>query len=151
MKSCTSCGEIKPLSEFHIRRTRADGLAAKCKSCACEYKRLHYEANAEIYRERQRQWALNNPEWVRDYRMRSIYGISADEFDRLYDLQGGCCRICGSNEQRGRGGLHVDHDHETGQVRSLLCCKCNPGIGFFNNDPVLLRAAAAYLERSCNG
>ena len=55
--------------------------------------------------------------------------------------QDGLCAIC-----RTAAAVHVDHDHETGAVRSLLCFNCNGGLGQFRDDPVVLRAAADYVE-----
>jgi len=55
--------------------------------------------------------------------------------------QGGSCAIC-----RTAPAVHVDHDHETGAVRALLCFNCNGGLGQFRDDPVVLRAAADYVE-----
>jgi hypothetical protein len=70
-----------------------------------------------------------------------------DAFDRLNEEQGGVCAIC---EQPCRTGkrLAVDHDHQTGHVRGLLCRTCNSGIGLLNDDPDLLRKAADYIERT---
>ena len=56
--------------------------------------------------------------------------------------QDGLCAICGTAP-----AAHVDHDHETGAVRQLLCFHCNGGLGQFRDDPVVLRAAADYVER----
>lgn len=71
------------------------------------------------------------------------YGITLAQYDEMYAAQGGECAICAATSDR---RLHVDHDHATGAVRSLLCTRCNPGIGYFMDDPALLRAAADYLE-----
>jgi len=60
--------------------------------------------------------------------------------------QGGVCAICGGINDND-DALSVDHDHETGRIRGLLCSKCNKGLGSFNDDPELLRKAIAYLER----
>ena len=60
--------------------------------------------------------------------------------------QGGVCGIC--KRKPGKRRLCVDHDHKTGQVRGLLCGRCNSGNGFYGDDPRLTRAATAYLERA---
>lgn len=66
-------------------------------------------------------------------------------------LQGNKCAICGSEETDKRRGklraLAVDHDHETGKVRGLLCGACNKGIGLLKDDAEILRKAAAYLDK----
>jgi hypothetical protein len=62
-----------------------------------------------------------------------------------------CCAICGTTENpggRSRAGVfHIDHDHETGRVRGLLCSRCNTALGYMDDDPTKLRDAADYLER----
>lgn len=80
------------------------------------------------------------------------YGIGVDEYNALLAAQGGLCAICKKPEilQAKTGELlklAVDHNHLTGEVRSLLCGKCNKGIGLFSEDPDLLHTAAIYLER----
>jgi hypothetical protein len=60
-----------------------------------------------------------------------------------------CCAICGETEKPGgKFGVHyhIDHDHETGRVRGLLCAPCNVALGMMENDPARLRAAADYIE-----
>jgi len=79
------------------------------------------------------------------------YGISHAEYEALLVKQDGVCTICGCQHtdqarNRGRQRFCVDHDHQTGQVRGLLCAICNYGIGHFRDDPALLRKAAAYIE-----
>lgn len=81
------------------------------------------------------------------------YGITPATYDAMHRAQGGLCAICGKPETGRREGrlklLCVDHDHDApiGQVRELLCCRCNQGIALLGEDPALLRQAAAYLER----
>jgi hypothetical protein len=75
----------------------------------------------------------------------SRYGITLEEYAAMFAAQDGRCAVC-----RTPGGvrrLSVDHHHQTGQVRELLCGKCNVGIGQFNEDPELLTLAIRYLER----
>lgn len=69
------------------------------------------------------------------------YGISQDEFDAMYFEQCGSCYICKNSE-----AVCVDHDHDTGKVRALLCNGCNTGIGGLQDSPKILRLAAIYLE-----
>jgi Recombination endonuclease VII len=72
------------------------------------------------------------------------YGISDEDYQALWARQGGACGIC----RKKKRPLCVDHCHVTGKVRGLLCRKCNLGLGHYNDDPVLTRAATAYLEAS---
>lgn len=74
------------------------------------------------------------------------YGISPDEMRQMHERQNGCCAICGTPEAELKRRLCIDHDHETGKVRGLLCDPCNNGIARFKEDVDSLRAAAAYLE-----
>lgn len=79
--------------------------------------------------------------------LRDRYGMSLEEYYALFDRQGGVCAICLETCSSGRR-LAVDHDHETGHIRGLLCGKCNRGAGLFDDDPSKLYAAALYLEMS---
>ncbi len=86
--------------------------------------------------------------------LRRKYGMTVEGYDVMRDSQDARCALCGTNEPNGRVSkhtdaywLHVDHDHESGQVRSLLCANCNTALGKMNDDPQLLRAAADYLDR----
>jgi hypothetical protein len=90
-----------------------------------------------------------NAKLIRASQLRRLYGITVEDYQRLFAKQKGCCAICGSKEPRrtGRKHLCVDHCHETGKVRGLLCDPCNNGFGRFGDDPQLLKRAVAYLER----
>jgi predicted nucleic acid-binding Zn ribbon protein len=80
-----------------------------------------------------------------DHNRQYLYGITIEEFEARLASQGNRCAICRTEEWSGKGP-HVDHDHATGHVRGVLCHKCNLGLGKFNDDPELLRAAIRYLE-----
>jgi hypothetical protein len=81
----------------------------------------------------------------RGIQLKSLYGITAAEFDRMLAEQGGRCAICRAERPGSRGDWRVDHDQVTGQVRGLLCDACNTGIGKLRHDPEILRAAARYV------
>jgi hypothetical protein len=82
------------------------------------------------------------------------YGITEEDYNTLLEVQGGKCAICGSTQGRMHAAtgeprhLAVDHDHETGEIRGLLCDGCNQGIGLLGDDPNRLADAAAYLMRA---
>lgn len=72
--------------------------------------------------------------------------LTNQEYRRMLASQGGACAICGVRPRRRR--LAIDHDHETGAIRGLLCGNCNLGIGHFADDPGLLQKAASYLDNA---
>ena len=80
------------------------------------------------------------------------YGLTIEQYDAMLADQQGLCALCGKPPSNPdgigvAGRLHVDHDHETGRVRSLLCLNCNHGVGSFRDDPEVMRRAAEYVER----
>ncbi len=80
----------------------------------------------------------------RDRRLRKTYGISLADYNRMLKAQGGGCYICGRKPKN--RALDVDHSHRTGKVRGILCHRCNRGLTWFSDDPVLFRKAAKYLS-----
>lgn len=71
------------------------------------------------------------------------YGLTAEQWHEMHDKQKGCCAIC---KEVFEFRVHVDHCHDTGKVRSLLCFNCNGGLGNFKDNSNLLTAAIKYLE-----
>jgi hypothetical protein len=75
--------------------------------------------------------------------------MSPQQYEALHQAQGGKCLICKTSDPGGHGGkLHVDHSHETGKVRGLLCTNCNRGLGFFQDQIENLTAAINYLTHA---
>ena len=110
-------------------------------------------AGEKRWRERHpEQNAARQREWQEKRRLEVAYGLSRAGYERLLVAQNGVCAICRQPETRLQRSkpmrLSVDHDHDTGTVRGLLCCMCNRGIGLFHDTPLHLRAAADYLERA---
>lgn len=94
-----------------------------------------------------RQGRLRNPRVARNAKLRYAFGVGLVEYERLLAAQGGGCAICGAVvSDRWRRRLAVDHCHDTGRVRGLLCARCNFGLGQFRDDPGLLARAIAYLQ-----
>jgi Recombination endonuclease VII len=79
------------------------------------------------------------------------YGITEDEYYKLLSLQGNKCAICGGDSPRMGERIKyfsVDHDHNTGEIRGLLCGPCNRGIGLLKDCPVVVGKALDYLNGS---
>jgi Recombination endonuclease VII/HNH endonuclease len=91
------------------------------------------------------------PEKVREYSIQRYQGVDYSDYLEMIAAQGNRCAICGERESATVGGkikeLSVDHDHETGAVRALLCASCNHLLGHCREDVTILRAAADYIER----
>jgi hypothetical protein len=81
---------------------------------------------------------------VRKYGLRK-YGLTGEQYEMLLASQNGACAICHGSPPVGKS-LNVDHDHDTGIVRGLLCTPCNTGLGFFKDRIRLLAAAIVYLQ-----
>jgi hypothetical protein len=77
--------------------------------------------------------------------LKSKYGITPEDKQRMYREQNSRCAICGKKLTE-PGGCCVDHDHITGEVRGLLCITCNTGIGMLHDDPVITQKATEYLK-----
>ena len=105
------------------------------------------ERNKKYHAEhRDQNLARRKKNWPKEGLLKR-YGLSLADYDRLLEQQAGGCAICGGVTMwRGEGRLSVDHDHETGEVRGLLCSPCNTGLGHFHDDAERLRRAIIYLE-----
>lgn len=114
------------------RRVHARG---KCKSCyVAWWKKTHRSPEVEAGKRRDRM-------------LKAQYDLTQAEFHKLFNEQGGVCRICGAAPKPKRH-LHVDHDHDTGLVRGLLCVNCNLGLGNLKDSVKVLRAAIRYLKEN---
>jgi hypothetical protein len=148
-KLCKTCSIIFPISNFGTDNRAKDKHLAECKTCTSLRKKANYAKNPEIYRGHRRKFREQN--LILDRRrnfghsIKRLYGITLDIYDAMMIAQGGCCAICSTSLDEGH--LHVDHDHETGEVRGLLCRSCNIGIGVFKENKTLLLLAIDYLEK----
>ncbi len=146
-------------------KSNADRQAAqtedrKAKRRVADAERRKDPAVAEAIRRRAREAYAKDPEKVKarvrerraaapkrhaDYELMRKYGLTRQEWDDLLIAQTGRCAIC-STPLIGDRDPHVDHDHETGVVRGLLCSGCNLGLGHFKDDVDRLSAAIRYLH-----
>lgn len=129
-KTCKRCRQDKPLDQYSTQRGMKDGLRSNCRPC-----------NSDLYKE----YCSRNPEKVRDSYYRKSYGISLEEYREMLEAQGHVCAICGCPESAGRKSLAVDHNPVTGNIRKILCHKCNAGLGHFDDSATRLEQAARYI------
>lgn len=133
---CDQCDTRQDITEFFWTNKRK-GRRRKCKTCVILNAKKYRENNRDKYREYSFKWHLN-----------ANYQMSIDEYRNLLSEQSNSCFIClrpfDLNDQARRP--HLDHCHETGKVRGILCFRCNTALGKFQDNPDLLRKAAEYVE-----
>ena len=106
---------------------------------------------SRCYTKQRRKDGKGSKHTVSDHRSALLgrYGLTLDEYAAMFLAQNGVCAICGQSESRsnqyGPNSLAVDHNHETGELRGLLCSRCNVALGLFKDDENLLLSALAYL------
>lgn len=133
-KVCLECSIEKPISEFYLNNkpehSKGRSWNPRCKPCFLEKQRKEY-----------------NPVARRNSKLKSAYGITLEDYEQMLFLQNGLCAICKTNTPNGKDSVfHVDHNHNTGKVRGLLCHSCNVGIGSLKEDINTLKSAIKYLE-----
>lgn len=135
MKTCSKCGVLQPVKNFHKDAKRADGLKSNCKTCYSLFHKKYYEENLEKVKTKNKKMWLNKK-----------YNMSIEQYEELKKQQNYKCAICFSELQEGFLS-HVDHSHDTGQIRGILCRWCNTGLGNFLDSIENLEKAANYLKK----
>jgi formate dehydrogenase maturation protein FdhE len=136
---CPRCKEVKPISDFNKAAGKERGLASRCKKCEREVYEERRAANPEHFR------ALACASGKRN-RIRSLYGVTREEFDARVVEQDGRCAACGKQRK-----LVTDHDHAhtapgtRDAVRGLICGKCNSALGFLDDDADLMLLLIKYV------
>lgn len=151
MKRCSECGKEK--SDFGPDRRASDGLQSACRTCNKKRDSARYAKESERRRKRQRVYwnALPAEERTRRSRaqyLRENYGIDTDAYEALLASQNGVCALCfkpPSGRLKSHQRLQVDHDHQTGEIRGLLCNECNTAIGRLGDSVAGLQNALRYL------
>ena len=131
VKTCICCQLEKPISEYHKDSGKKDGYHTTCKSCSCSRERKRYSSGK-----------IKD----KDLKLRRKYGISHNNYLEILEAQNGRCAICSTDVPGGKGAFHVDHCHNSGKIRGLLCHRCNVGLGHFKDQESLLLKAALYLH-----
>ena len=131
-KTCMTCGKEKFATDFYVRNKVSMVRHSECKICTGErVKNRHKE----------------NPERTRNNDLKRNYGITLQEHQEMYENQNGHCAICKKEGDGKWKKLCVDHDHETGKVRQLLCRRCNMVLGQVYDNISLLEEHIKYLQK----
>jgi|DEB0MinimDraft_6_1074348.scaffolds.fasta_scaffold92430_2 hypothetical protein len=155
MKVCKTCGIEKPFSEYHVARKvggMSGGYSAKnvvykshCKECYRTRQREKWsQLSIEKRRERKNNNKCSTPEWHREYKLKTKYGLTTEDFSSMILEQNSCCKICNQHMDNPQ----VDHCHTTGKVRGLLCRACNTSLGLLKENPETLRNMISYINDS---
>lgn len=128
-RACRRCGEVKPLTAFHRQPRGPKGRHSWCAQCANAYYKARRPKASSTTRAR---WNLSGR-----------YGLTPHDYATMLDQQAGNCAIC----ELPMVGPKVDHDHETGRVRGLLCHRCNLLLVGIENQ-AFREKAMAYLGRT---
>ena len=133
-KYCPRCKEDKPRDEYYSDKRSASGLRSWCKSCESTW-----------------QTENRDPEKTRERNLRRRYDMTWDMWLDMLADQHGKCPICKDELDldpechRSKRAPVVDHDHDTGRVRAILCADCNRALGLFKDNPDICWAAARYV------
>jgi hypothetical protein len=162
-KVCTGCKTKKKINCFSKAPRYVQGVRSWCKECERKNNRdalrkstVRVEKNKQVSRDRWKR-TRSDPEtsqalsaMVKKARLLRMYGVSPSEFSAMLKKQNGVCAICKNPElvKQSGGDLSVDHCHETGKVRGLLCRRCNTGLGMFGDHEINLLEAANYVRRA---
>lgn len=148
-KKCHKCKVVKPMEMFYQNKNRSDGHNSACSDCAKAIAAQWRIDNLEKSIENGKKWRKEHPDRMasssRKQKLKFKYGMTPDDYTNMAQQQGQCCAICGNHMDLLPKGLVVDHDHETGKVRGLLCNSCNSLLGYAKDSIDNLNSAIRYL------
>lgn len=166
-KVCSRCGVEKQAAEFSVksRKDRNGGkpfLYSACTECERAERKRSYYKNRDSVLERSKQAYAENPqkfieksartrdkekakEYGRAYNLQKLYDLTVEQYNEMLESQNRLCAICHSECTSGRR-LAVDHSHDTGLVRGLLCGRCNTMLGRVEENVEILKNMVRYLE-----
>lgn len=170
-KICADCNTEKSVNEFSKRKLSKDGISSLCKICSRNRQMAYRNFSPDTPKDIRKCIDCNVDkkftafgkcrgsrdglrsscrDCIRDYFYRKNYGITLMDYKTMFENQNGLCAICSDPETVMRRGqvlpLSVDHNHETNEVRSLLCQTCNFAVGLLADNPKRMDSASAYLR-----
>ena len=143
---CNKCGVILTEDNWAgYARNRGHRICLDCRrkqQRAIDRKPENVARSKEYHRVHREQRIKT----MRKYSLKSVYGLTLDDFNRMFEDQNGCCKLCGKHQSELKKSLHIDHNHVTGEVRGLLCSDCNLLLGRVEESPVRIIKMLGYLK-----
>lgn len=141
MKICTVCKQNKEYKQYHKSKATKDGYGYRCISCDRAARENYRKTNEDRFRKVARKKQLKHK-----------YGLSTGDYEKMLLSQNSGCAICETKNPNGETSdsdfmkhFSVDHCHNSGKVRGLLCTACNRALGFLQESPKILSRALEYL------
>ena len=145
-KTCSTCKEARPIDWYCKNVSEKDGMSHQCKTCRQTTARIYRQSErGKMIKKNQRKKTVAGGKYHDSYRganLKRKYGITLADYNNMFESQAGECKTCHKKYIR----LCVDHNHESGQVRGLLCPACNNAIGFVRESQETLENIIAYLS-----
>lgn len=160
MKECSKCNKEQPLSSFGVFKSKGkEYLRGRCNTCRSNMEKKARKENLEVFKERDRKKYIKavkkDKEGLaakyKNTRLKKMYGVTLQEFEDMALKLNYKCEIC-KQKNKVHKDLVIDHNHNTGGVRGLLCSQCNSALGLLKDSPEVLSEALKYLlERGYYG
>lgn len=165
MKKCTNCKQEKKSAEFNVDKSTKDGRTCWCRLCWKSFNKTYRFKNRDKMNKNRKEWGINNRPKVnanvRKYRTKHIaydkqrkesywlkwkYGITVDQKSKMIFDQNGRCGCCGELFENEAKKIAVDHCHDTGTIRKILCNKCNFAIGLIDESVEKAQKILEYIK-----
>lgn len=141
LKQCSGCRIWRSLNEFCKNKSRKGGLDDRCRVCH----RIYAQSEAGIKAGEKWRHSHIGCRVKRKSQLKRKFNLTLEQYDRMFEQQNGKCAICDQTEISNKE-LSVDHDHQTGEIRGLLCMNCNLLLGKIESTPELFSKIVKYLQ-----
>ena len=152
-KTCTKCNETKSLKDYYFKKDKKGNKKTRaiCKLCHAEYNKNWEKNNKDKAAAITKRYRHKYPDKTRAIALKRYFDMTLEELNQIEKEQNTSCMICKIHQDDLGERLCVDHDHETKNVRGILCRRCNLGLGQFKDDVKLLKSAIKYLKKYGKG
>ena len=143
-RTCYKCSIEKPMAEFYRAKK---GFRYECKSCSKKHATSWGKNNKSRINKKHREKYKSDPRWGKNRHLKVQYGINIDQYEKMLVDQNFSCSICNIHQSELKFSMAVDHDHKTGEVRSLLCSPCNTLLGLAKENIDVLLKSIEYIKK----